>query len=89
MFRASRTMHVNRCFGPKPRVPGSFTNRGVIRELYFRADREAAVLVLECENVAEAQHHLASLPLVKAGLIAFDVIPLKAYPGFARLFSPP
>ncbi len=62
---------------------------GVIRELYFRADRDAAVLVLECENVAEAQHHLASLPLVKAGLIAFDVIPLKAYPGFARLFSPP
>ena len=61
---------------------------GIIRELYFRADREGAVLVLECTDVNEAKKHLATLPLVKAGLIAFDVIPLKAYPGFARLFSP-
>jgi hypothetical protein len=30
---------------------------------------------------------LETLPLVKAGLITFDVIPLKAYPGFARLFN--
>jgi len=26
---------------------------GVIRELYFRADRDEAVLVLECPNVAK------------------------------------
>ena len=60
---------------------------GIIRELYFRADQEEAVLVLECTDVNEAKKHLATLPLVKAGLISFDVIPLKAYPGFARLFS--
>ncbi len=61
---------------------------GVIREMYFRGDREEAVLVLECETVRDAQKQLATLPLVKAGLIAFDVIPLRAYPGFERLFSP-
>ena len=60
---------------------------GVIRELYFRADRSAAVLVLEGENTGEAQEILASLPLVKAGLITFDFIPLVPYPGFARLFE--
>ena len=59
---------------------------GVIRELYFRADRNDAVLVLECESVIEAQEILATLPLVKAGLISFEVIPLKAYSGFERLF---
>jgi hypothetical protein len=60
---------------------------GVIRELYFRDDRESAVLVLECEDVAEARTVLDTLPLVRDGLIAFDYIPLAAYPGFARLFS--
>ncbi len=59
---------------------------GVIRELYFRADAHLAVLVLECADVIEAEAVLARLPLVAAGLIAFDVIPLTAYPGFARLF---
>jgi muconolactone delta-isomerase len=62
---------------------------GVIRELYFRADRHAAVLVLECASGEEAQAVLATLPLVRAGLIAFEVIPLAPYPGFARLFSEP
>jgi muconolactone delta-isomerase len=60
---------------------------GVIRELYFRADRSEAVLILECTDINEAKQVLASLPLVEAGLITFDVIPLAAYPGFARLFE--
>jgi len=60
---------------------------GVIRELYFRQDRHSAVLVLECQDVREAETVLASLPLVEEGLIKFDVIPLMAYPGFARLFD--
>jgi hypothetical protein len=60
---------------------------GVIRELYFRADRSEAVLILECADIHEAQQVLKSLPLVQAGLITFEVIPLIAYPGFARLFA--
>ena len=60
---------------------------GVIRELYFRADRSEAVLILECADVKEAGQTLESLPLVQAGLIRFDVIPLVPYPGFARLFG--
>jgi hypothetical protein len=59
---------------------------GVIRELYFRADRSEAVLMLECADPGEARQALGSLPLVKAGLITFDIIPLVPYPGFARLF---
>lgn len=59
---------------------------GVIREVYFRADRSAAVLVLECPSAADAGSILATLPLVERGLIEFEVIPLAPYTGFARLF---
>ena len=60
---------------------------GLIRELYFRADQPTAILVLECASVREAENILAELPFVRAGLISFDLIPLRAYPGFARLFK--
>ncbi len=60
---------------------------GVFREMYFRQDRPEAVLVLECASLGEAREVLGTLPLVQAGLITFDLIPLRAYPGFARLFA--
>jgi muconolactone delta-isomerase len=60
---------------------------GHIREIYFRGDRNEAVLILECADVEEAESLLATLPLVKAGLIEFEVIPLVPYPGFERLFK--
>ncbi|HEY4720518.1 MAG TPA: muconolactone Delta-isomerase family protein [Anaerolineae bacterium] len=60
---------------------------GVLRELYFRANRHSAVLILECATMEEAATVLSTLPLVEQGLITFDVIPLVAYPGFARLFA--
>jgi hypothetical protein len=59
---------------------------GVIREIYFRADRNDAVLVLECTTIGEAQETLSALPFVQSNLITFEIIPLKAYSGFERLF---
>ena len=55
--------------------------------MYFRADRSTAVLILECAEIAEAEQTLSTLPLVHAGLIRFELIPLVPYPGFARLFQ--
>jgi len=60
---------------------------GVFRELYFDRDRHSAVLMLECEDVDQAHRALGTLPLVNAGLITFDIIPLMPYPGFSRLFA--
>jgi muconolactone delta-isomerase len=60
---------------------------GIIRELYFRADESMAVLAFECADMDEAGRVVATLPLVEAGLIEFELIPLRAYPGFARLFA--
>lgn len=59
---------------------------GHIREIYFRQDRADAVLVLECASADEAHQLLGTLPLVQAGLIDFEIIPLVPYPGFERLF---
>lgn len=60
---------------------------GFIREIYFRADENSAVLVLEATSVESAHEQLQQLPLIKNGLIEFELIPLKAYPGYARLFK--
>ena len=61
---------------------------GVFREIYFtKGDDPIAVIMLECASVEEAKKALDTLPLVKAGLISFELMPLVAYPGFARLFS--
>ena len=59
---------------------------GIIREIYFRQDRGSAVLVLECKNASEAEAILSTLPLAQKGLVTFDIIPLKAYSGYSRLF---
>jgi hypothetical protein len=59
----------------------------VIREVYFHAERDVAILVLECVDIASAQEQLGTLPFVRSGLIVFDLIPLKPYPGFERLFG--
>lgn len=59
----------------------------VLREIYFRADRPNGVLVLEVPDLAAARSVIEGLPLVTAGLIDFDLVPLRPYPGFARLFA--
>jgi muconolactone delta-isomerase len=60
---------------------------GVLREIYFNAEKHEAVLVLEADNAERARSQLSSLPLLQAGLIDFEIIPLVPYPGFGRLFS--
>jgi hypothetical protein len=61
--------------------------QGVVREVYFRSDRHTAVLMLECESLAQAQLLTSSFPLVQQGLIHFDLVPLVPYSGFSRLFG--
>lgn len=61
--------------------------RGIIREAYFHAEHHVAVFMLECSGVQEARQELQTLPLVQAGMIEFDILPLVPYDGWARLFS--
>jgi hypothetical protein len=61
-----------------------------VREFYLRADdRPGVVLVLECDDLAEAERLVAALPVLKAGLLDFEVIPLRPYVGPRWLFEDP
>lgn len=60
---------------------------GFIRQIHFRADTKSAVIEWECDSLDQVKEFMTALPLVEAGYIHFDIIPLIPYPGFKRLFS--
>ena len=61
-----------------------------VREIYLRADGlPGVVLVLECDDLADAERLVAALPVLEAGLLDFEVIPLRPYVGLRRLFVDP
>jgi hypothetical protein len=62
---------------------------GVIREIHFREHRSEAVVILEAASTQAARESLAELPLVREGLIEFEVVGLQPYPGLGRLFKDP
>lgn len=61
--------------------------QGIVREAHFRSDQHTAVLVLECDDLAQAREVTSNFPLVKLGLIHFEIIPLIPYTGYSRLFA--
>lgn len=63
-----------------------FYLQGIVREIYFN-ERHEAVIILECDGMNEAAGYLESLPLVKAGLIHFELMELNPYTGFSRLLD--
>jgi hypothetical protein len=60
--------------------------KGMIREIYFN-DSQCAVILLESRSKEAANEVLNNLPLVKTGMITFDITELKPYTGFSRLFE--
>jgi len=59
---------------------------GSMREMYF-TEEHIAVLILEADNLDRAREILGTLPLVKAGMIEFDVMELRPYTGFGRIME--
>ena len=59
---------------------------GNLREIYF-TEQKNAVLILECEDKIAAQQLLYKLPLVKKGIIDFELMELRPYTGFSRLMN--
>jgi hypothetical protein len=55
-----------------------------LREHYF-SEEKCAILVLECDNKAQAQELLGKLPLVEKNLIAFEIMELHPYTGYDRI----
>ena len=47
-----------------------------IEQVYLKADRSGAVILLETESGDEAERQLATLPLVQRGVTSFEVTEL-------------
>ena len=51
--------------------------QGKIQEWYSRADGTGVIFLLDCKDAAEASSLLEELPLGKAKLLEFDLIPVS------------
>jgi uncharacterized protein YciI len=60
---------------------------GIVREISFRTDAHRSVIVVEAPDEAAARAALDTPPFVQAGVLKFEVIGLRAYDGWARLFA--
>jgi len=60
--------------------------KNIICEIYFN-EHNCAIIILECPNKSEAKAILDKLPLVKNGLIEFQITELKPYTGLTWLIS--
>jgi hypothetical protein len=61
---------------------------GKIDQWYTRGDGKGAVLILRCKTSDEARTVLADLPLVKAGYLDVDYIPVGPFSGLRNLIRP-
>lgn len=61
---------------------------GKIERLYTRSDGKGAVLILRCKTADEAKEILAGLPMVKAGYLNVEYIPLGPFSGLRVLIKP-
>lgn len=59
---------------------------GTIRNIWFTKNSREAILIIEAGDSKMAKEIINTFPLVKEGLITYDVIELVAYDGYERLF---
>jgi len=57
-----------------------------VRSIEELADAPGAVITMECADLAAAFALIEPLPLVQAGLVSMDLLPLRPYVGWERLF---
>jgi muconolactone delta-isomerase len=62
-------------------------SQGVFRELYLRSEGPGAVAIVEASDLDEARAHVDGLPLVRAGLIEYQLIGLEPFTVFEQLFA--
>lgn len=73
-----------------PFIPGETNTirrlygEGKVRNIWLRGDVQGACFTLEAPDVVAAQAVIDSLPLAKAGMSRFQLIPLQPYGGFAQ-----
>lgn len=59
----------------------------VVRSIHYIADMSGAVLMLEVPSLEEANAIAAEFPMVKAGVLRCELLPLQPYTGLKALFA--
>jgi hypothetical protein len=59
----------------------------IVRSIHYIVDMSGAVLMCEAANLEAMQEIAAQFPMVKAGVLKIEVLPLKPYTGLASLFA--
>jgi hypothetical protein len=58
-----------------------------IRQMYYIADMSGAVMLWEGKSVEFVTQEVQKLPMVKEGILACEILPLKPYTGYESLFT--
>jgi hypothetical protein len=72
---------------PENRAVWDLYAGGTVRGMHLRQGKPGAVLVLEVADVDEARRVAAGLPMVAAGLLAAEVVPLAPFKPLEVLFA--
>ena len=57
--------------------------QGAVRQIWNRGDVPGTGIMFEAADDAEVRSHLATLPLIEAGMMDIAaIVPLNPYPGF-------
>lgn len=59
----------------------------IVRTIYYIADMSGAVLFCEATDLEAMQAIVAQFPMAKAGILSFEILPLKPYAGLEALFG--
>ncbi|MBR8834720.1 MAG: hypothetical protein DSM106950_11945 [Stigonema ocellatum SAG 48.90 = DSM 106950] len=59
----------------------------LVRTVHYFADNSGAVLLFEASNLEAVNSAVTQLPMVQAGVLQCEVIPLAPYTGIAELFA--
>ncbi|MDO5622694.1 MAG: hypothetical protein Q4G24_14640 [Paracoccus sp. (in: a-proteobacteria)] len=62
---------------------------GIYRDAYIRQDLPGVVLMLDADTLDAARQITDALPLSKAGLISFQIIPIGPFTNWEMLFTNP
>jgi muconolactone delta-isomerase len=62
---------------------------GVLRSIHLIKGPAGAVLLFEADDQGQVQAQVARLPLVEAGVVTVEILPLEPFTGWALLFASP
>ncbi len=69
------------------KVLWNLQKNGIIRNIWFTRNTSEAILIIEADDTIRTKEIIDTFPLVKEGLITYDIVELVAYDGYERLFK--